>query len=124
MSSMPGKAMNQAQGRLRRRHARYRCEFPVLVNLLSDRERQQLNGHCRDVSEAGIGVLIAGELPLGEVATLTFSLPGVPQPWDVRAVLRHRRGYHYGFEFLSLTDRQAKTLNGYLKDLERADREE
>jgi len=124
MSSTPGRALKHAPDRLRRRHARYRCEFPVVVNLLSGKEQQRLNAHCRDVSEAGIGVLLAEELPLGEVATLTFSLPGVHQPWDVRAVLRHRRGYHYGFEFLSLADRQAKVLNHYLGELERSDSEE
>jgi c-di-GMP-binding flagellar brake protein YcgR len=124
MSSMPGKAVKPAPSRLRRRHARYRCEFPVVVNLLSGREQRRLNAHCRDVSEAGIGVLLAEELSLGEVATLTFTLPGVPQPWDIRAVLRHRRGYHYGFEFLSLADRQAKTLKTYIEDLERADFEQ
>jgi len=121
MSSAPGK---RPTGRLRRRHARYRCEFPVVVNLLLGKEHQRLNAHCRDVSEAGIGVLLAEELALGDVATLSFSLPGVSQPWDVRAVLRHRRGYHYGFEFLSLADRQARTLNRYLEDLERSDCEE
>ena len=121
---MPGKAMKQAADCMRRRHARYRCEFPVVVDLLSGKEHHRLNAHCRDVSEAGIGVLLAEELALGDVATLSFSLPGASQPWDVRAVLRHRRGYHYGFEFLSLADRQVKTLNRYLEDLDRSDCEE
>jgi hypothetical protein len=120
---MPGKAMKPTAGRLRRRYARYRCEFPVVVNLLSGGEQRQLNAHCRDVAAAGVGVLVAEELVPGEVVTLTFSLPGVNQTWDVRAVLRHRRGYHYGCEFISLTDRQAKILNRYLEGLERADYE-
>jgi c-di-GMP-binding flagellar brake protein YcgR len=121
---MPGKAANQPTQRLRRRCGRYRCEVPVVVNLSSARERRQLSAHCRDASEAGIGVLLGEELTLGEVASLTFSLPGTPQLWNVRAILRHRRGYHYGFEFLSLSDRQAKTLNRYIQDLERADLDE
>jgi len=121
---MPGKAIKHAAERMRRRHARYRCEFPVVVNLLEGKEHHRLNAHCRDISESGIGVLLAEELTLGDVATLSFSLPGVSQPWDVRAVLRHRRGYHYGFEFLSVADRQARVLNSYLEDLERADCEE
>jgi len=116
--------MKEVTDRLRRRYARYRCEFPVVINLLCEKEHQLLNAHCRDVSEAGIGVLLAAELPLGEVVTLTFSLPEANQAWDVRAVLRHRRGYHYGFEFLSLSDRQAKTLAHYMEGLERADFDE
>ena len=95
-----------------------------MVGLFSGQEHQQLRAHCRDISEEGIGLLVAADLPLGDVASLTFSLPGVLQPWDVRAVLRHRRGYHYGFEFVALSEPQAKVLRSYLDDLERADSEE
>jgi len=121
MSSQPGKAVNRATGRRLRRHARYRSEFPVTVTLFSGQTHQRLDGHCRDLSKGGMGVLIAEELTLSEVASLAFCLPGTPQPWDVRAVLRHRRGYHYGFEFLMLPDLQAKSLAAYLVSLERVD---
>lgn len=121
MSSQPGKALKRASPRLQRRHPRYRSEFPVTVTLFTGEERQHLDAHCRDLSAAGIGVLVAAELSLGEVVSLGFSLPGVPQPWDIRAVLRHRRGYHYGFEFFSLSDQQGEALAGYLPGLERAD---
>jgi hypothetical protein len=89
--------------------------------LLSGEEHQHLDAQCKDLSEAGIGVLIAAELNLGEVASLGFSIPGVAETWDVRAVLRHRRGYHYGFEFLSLSEQQCKSLGSHLPSLERAD---
>jgi c-di-GMP-binding flagellar brake protein YcgR len=84
-----------------------------------------MEAYCRDLSAAGIGVLLAAEVALGEVVGLRFSVPGLSAPgldsWDVRAVLRHRRGYHYGFEFLSLSDQQGKALAGYLSGLDRAD---
>ncbi len=121
MSSQSGQVLKRETERRRRRYPRYRSEFPVFVTLLSGEERQQFDAHCRDLSQAGIGVLVAAELAMGEVVSLVFSLPGVPQPWDVRAVLRHRRGYHYGFEFLALSDQQCKALAGYLPGLERAD---
>ena len=121
MSPQPGKAFKIATGRRQRRYPRYRSEFPVTVTLLSEGKHESLSGHCKDLSEAGIGVLIAAELKLGEVAALAFSVPRIPEPWDVRAVLRHRRGYHYGFEFLSLSDHQNRRLAGYLPGLDRAD---
>jgi c-di-GMP-binding flagellar brake protein YcgR len=124
MSSVPGKAMKQAADRLRRQYGRYRCEFPVLVSMLSGEAHQQWNAHCRDVSETGIGVLVGADLILGEVASLKFSLPEISQSWDVRAILRHRRGYHYGFEFVSLSDRQSRMLKDYLQTLERTDSDE
>jgi hypothetical protein len=58
---------------------------------------------------------------MGEVVSLSFALPGKPERWDVRAVLRHRRGYHYGFEFLSFSEHETRTLETYLAVLERAD---
>lgn len=122
MSSQPGKAVKQATERRKRRFPRYRAAFPVALTVLSGGQHQSLEAHCRDLSAAGIGVLLASELALGEVVALTFSLPGL-ESWDVRAVLRHRRGYHYGFEFLSLSDQQGKALAGYLPGLEHTDPE-
>lgn len=125
MTSTPGKAVKRALNRLRqRRHPRYRCEFPVKVSMFCVDGHRQLNAHCKDLSEAGMGVLVAEELTAGEVVALSFVLPGAPQPWDVRAVLRHRRGFHYGFEFLSLSREQDGMLKRYLPTLQRADSEE
>jgi len=53
----------------------------------------------------------------GEVVGLTFSLPESIEIWEVRAVVRYRRGYQYGFEFLSLASTQLATLKTYLKSL-------
>jgi len=124
MSSTPGKAFNQIPHRRRRRTPRFRCEFPVALSVFSGDQHLRLQAHCRDLSEGGIGILVPADLTIGEVASLNFQLPGALQPWDVRAVLRHRRGYHYGLEFLSLSDRQGKILQDYFQDLERADSEE
>jgi c-di-GMP-binding flagellar brake protein YcgR len=121
MSSQPGKAAKRTAPRRQRRYPRYRCEFPVTLTLLSSQGRHSLGGHGRDLSEGGIGILLAEELTQGEVVSLRFSLPGLPQPWDLRAVLRHRRGYYYGFEFLSLTAEQGRALVKFLPSLDRAD---
>lgn len=121
MSPQPAKALKTKAERRQRRHPRYRVEFPVTVVLLSEGEHRHIDAHCRDLSVAGIGMLIAAELNLGEVAALNFALPGSPQTWELRGVLRHRRGYHYGFEFLSLAPEQSRFLTGYLPNLERED---
>src|SRR5277367_2640780 len=121
MSSQAGKAPNRAPERRQRRYPRYRAEFPVMVTLFSGKQHDQLRAHCRDLSQGGIGVLIAADLPVGEVASLTFSLPDLSESWDVRAVLRCRRGYQYGFEFLTLSAPQNEALSGYLPRLDRSD---
>ncbi len=107
--------------RRRRRHPRYRADFLVTVSCFSGDAYQKLDGHCRDLSAAGIAILLATELTVGEVAGLSFSLPGSALAWEVRAVVRYRRGYHYGFEFLSLTSEQQTSLNSYFNGLEPMD---
>jgi hypothetical protein len=124
MRPQPGKATkNPATARRRRRHPRYSADFPVAVTLLGGDGYKRLDAHCKDLSVAGIGMLVAEELSTGEVASLDFSLPGTPARWEVRAVLRHRRGYHYGFEFLSLTREQSETLSVFLQKQIRTDTE-
>jgi hypothetical protein len=117
--STPRSATSQAERR-RRRHPRYRGDFQVTVTFLLGNQYHKLVGHSRDLSEAGIGILLAAELNVGEVAGLSFALPGASS-WEVRAVLRYRRGYHYGFEFLSLTTERQELLKGYLKGLKPID---
>jgi PilZ domain len=119
-ASTPKPATDQP-GRRRRRHPRYRADFRVMVNYLLGNQYQKLEGHCRDLAEAGIGILLAAELNSGEVVGLSFSLPGSASSWEVRAVARYRRGYQYGFEFLSLTGEQREGLRSYVKGLEPMD---
>jgi c-di-GMP-binding flagellar brake protein YcgR len=120
MSSSAPKSVVSNPDRRRRRYPRYRTDFRVSVTLFRDNSYEKIDGHCRDLSEAGIGILLAAELIDGEVASLNFTLPGTGE-WTLRAVVRHRRGYQYGFEFLSFSADQKKLLAGYMKGLERAD---
>jgi c-di-GMP-binding flagellar brake protein YcgR len=107
--------------RRRRRHPRYSADFRVTVSHFLGNDYQKIEGHCRDLSQAGVGILLAAELNISEVTGLNFALPGLDGSWDVRAVVRYRRGYHYGFEFLSLTGEQQETLKNHLKDAEPMD---
>jgi hypothetical protein len=121
MSSQPGKAISTSPERRRRRYRRYRAGFTVTINLFAGNRYQKLEGHCKDLSEAGMGALLAAELTIGEVVSLNFCLPGLPEPWEIRAVLRHRRGFHYGFEFLSLARERHTLLKKYVEGLLSAD---
>jgi hypothetical protein len=119
-ASNPKFARSQTDRR-RRRHSRYRCDFRVTVNYLLGNQYQKLEGQCRDLSQAGIGILLAADLNIGEVCGLTFSLPGSAAPRLLRAVIRYRCGYHYGFEFLSLTAEEHEAMESYLKSLQPID---
>jgi len=88
---------------------------------LLEKGYKHLDGEWKDLSIAGIGALLAEELAMGEVLALTFSLPASTVVWHVRTVVRHRRRYHHGLEFLSLSQEQSTLLAAYLAGLERAD---
>jgi hypothetical protein len=114
MPASSSKPATSQPDRRRRRHPRYRTDFRVTVSFLVGSRHQQVEGHCRDLSQAGIGILLAEELGAGDVVGLSFLLPGSAAPWEVRAVVRYRRGYQYGFEFLALTAEQRGSLGTYL----------
>jgi hypothetical protein len=118
---MPTSATKTASSKIdrrRRRHPRYRGDFPVTVSYFQGDEHRKLVGRCRDISKAGIGILVGAELTSGEVAGLSFSLPGSNEPWELQAVIRYCRSCHYGFEFLALTGEQRDILEKYFKGRE------
>ncbi len=78
-----------------------------------------LQGQAQDLSEAGIGVLLAAELSQGEVVTLGFTV--APILFELRAVVRHRRACRYGLEFLGLSSEQKARIAEFVKDLPSAD---
>ncbi len=59
-------------------------------------------GRVRDVGEKGLGAVIAEEVLVGEAVRLRFDLPE-RKGFEVQAVVRYRRGFHYGFEFLHIS---------------------
>lgn len=118
MPSSSPKPVKKSPDLRRRRHPRYRGDFRVMVTHLLGSEYQNLEGHCRDLSIAGIGIILAAELNHGDVVGLNFSLPGSPLPWNLRAVVRYRRGCQYGIEFLSLPEEQRISLERYFEGRE------
>lgn len=121
MPTSATKTVSSKIDRRRRRHPRYRGDFSVTVSYFQGEDHRKLVGRCRDISQAGIGILVAAELTSGEVAGLSFSLPGSSEPWELQAVIRYCRGCHYGFEFLALTGEQRDTLENYFKGQEPLD---
>jgi c-di-GMP-binding flagellar brake protein YcgR len=63
-------------------------------------------GRACDISLGGISVFLPRTLSLGEESELQFKLPTSPEPLRVRAVLRTRDSFRYGFEFVSLSAHQ------------------
>jgi hypothetical protein len=57
----------------------------------------------------------------GEVVSLEFSLPDSPIPLEVRTIVRYRKGFLHGLEFLGLTDEQRAAIENYCSTLTPSD---
>ena len=57
-----------------------------------------LSGYAVDISESGISAMLPIEVAIGEVVELDFELP--LGPVSVRAVVRERNAFRYGFQFV------------------------
>ena len=68
-------------------------------------------GCSLNINQAGIAGLFATEWDLGASVNLQFSVPFTSTPVRVRAVVRNRTSYQYGFEFVDLTPEHTSTIN-------------
>jgi hypothetical protein len=57
-----------------------------------------LSGYALDISESGLSAMLPIEVAMGEVVELDFELP--LGPVNVRAVVRERNAFRYGFQFV------------------------
>lgn len=73
-----------------------RVELDVDIKIYS-RTNGLLLGKAVEISEGGISAILKIEVPLNEVVHLEFKVP--PGFVAVRALVRHRRAFRYGFQF-------------------------
>ena len=100
-----------------RRHPRYRADFPLNASVLRESGYLQLSGRCGDLGHGGLGAVLNAEVAKDEVLSLEFSLPGVPTPLVVRAIVRNSKGLMHGFEFLGLSPEQQAAIDNFCATL-------
>jgi hypothetical protein len=85
-------------------------DLRVTGNIFRGGEMHSYWGRSTELGLDGIGATITGDLEVGEVVSMEFSLPLSSQPLKLRAIVRYRSGLHYGFEFLTVKEEQRATL--------------
>ena len=73
-------------------------------------DEKPIFGRTRDLSGTGLGAVIPANLEPGDVVTLEFALQPNGPVLKVSAVVRHRRCYHYGFEFVALNPAASEAI--------------
>lgn len=80
----------------------------------------RVHGRCFEIAEAGLGAVISSELAAGEMVTLEFSIPDIPEVFAMRAVVRHRMGFLHGFEFIGLPTEVRESIRNFCQKLQPA----
>lgn len=78
--------------------------------LLLRGEHELLHGRTKDISENGLGAVVAGELDTDQPLQLEFYLPGKLNPVKLSAEVRHHLGFQYGFQFLDVNDQERNMI--------------
>ncbi len=95
---------NSAQERaIFRRWQRYRLNLPIRLIVCRDESTRVVEGRANDISEGGMLVFAGVELRTDDKVFIEFTPPYSSAPVRAPGTIRHRRGYHYGVEFLDET---------------------
>ncbi len=100
MSSASSSAFREPS---RRVFPRYTLSVPVELKALQSGIPEDIPGRCTDISEAGLGAVIAGELSSGQQVAIELRLPGVGLPVRARAIVRYQTKRQCGLELVGLS---------------------
>jgi PilZ domain len=100
-----------------RRWQRYRLNLPIRLIFSHEGTTKIMSGRGNDMSEGGVLVFAGIELKTGDEVAIEFT-PPFSNPVRARGLVRHRRGYNYGIEFLIDSDadkEQTEKFRGLLR---------
>jgi TonB family protein len=107
MSAAPTLVLEKTQ---RREFPRRPVHVPLDVIALRCGVPENLPGRCTDLSETGVGAVIAGELVPDQQVAVELRLPNVGVPVRARALVRHQSRLRCGLEFVGLSVEQLEMI--------------
>ena len=94
----------------RRRSLRYPINVSLDVIALQSGIPNNMPGRCTDLSEAGLGAVVAGELLAGQPVAIELRLPNVGLPVRARAQVRYQDRLRCGLQFVGLSAEQREMI--------------
>jgi len=94
--------------------ARHPIIVPLDLIALRSGVPENLPGRCTDISEAGVGAVVAGELAAGQPVAVELRLPNVAVPVRARALVRYQSRLRCGFEFVGLSVEQREMIRYWI----------
>jgi len=101
----------------RRRIPRYKVHLPLDVTVLRSGIPDKVPGRSINLSECGLGVVLAAELVAGEAVGVELRLPEQEQPLRWRAVVRYQDKLRCGMEFSGLSVEQRAAIRSCTEKL-------
>ncbi len=106
-----------ADGAEKRRAPRYLIDMSVRVAVHSTGNTKAIYGRGHDLNDFGMAIFVPVELNPGDYIDLDLKLPYSTQPLKLRAVVRNRRSFTYGVEFVNLTQPQRVAIERACRSL-------
>ena len=113
MSAAPSMAFQNATRRVFERHP---INVPLDLIALRSGVPENLPGRCTDLSETGVGAVVAGELAPGQPVAVDLRLPNVGAPIRARALVRYQSRLSCGLQFVGLTVEQREMIRYWVLD--------
>jgi len=85
-----------------RRWSRYKIDVRVKIVTRRNGVGTATFGRGTDISEGGMSTYISMEIGVGKTVEMDLTLPYSQQPLKIHAIVRNRRGFCYGLEFVNL----------------------
>ncbi|MGA7559651.1 MAG: TonB family protein [Terriglobales bacterium] len=111
MSAAPSMAFDREPRRVFPRHP---INVPLDLIALRSGVPENLPGRCTDISEAGVGAVVAGEVAAGQQVAVELRLPNVGVPVRARALVRYQWRLHCGLEFVGLSVEQREMIRYWI----------
>jgi PilZ domain len=94
-----------------RRWPRDSLDVPIRVIVHNASKTRVFVGRGNELREGGLSLTAGVELNPGDEAEVEFTPPYSGLPIRIRGIVRNRKGYRYGVEFLAGSDREAEQVD-------------
>jgi len=111
MSALLSSTLQEAP---QRNFPRHPISVPLDLIVLRSGVPENLPGRCTDISEVGVGAVIAGEMAAGQQVAVELRLPNVGVPVRARALVRYQSQLHCGLEFVGLPAEQKEMIRYWI----------
>src|SRR4051812_5103630 len=98
-----------------RRLPRHETDNRVVLTVGTANGLDTIRGRAANISEAGFGAVLAGELEGGTIVHAKLVLVSLTGPLELDAQVMNRHGFTHGFQFVSITPEQRRKVMRYLK---------